>query len=225
MKHILVVEDELSISQAVKKFLEHAGFHCTVLNTGEGVIEFVKDNAIDLAILDIMLPIVDGITLCKEIRKFSQLPIIMLTAKHFEQDRILGLQSGADDYVAKPFSAPELVLRVQAILKRTAHLNLNTQTKDKLLVDSTRLVAEFNGETVELTKTESALLEMLTAQPNRVYSREQIIDNVYENYHVISDRTVDSHISKLKRKLAQIAPEKDLVQSVYGAGYRYSPPK
>ncbi|WP_334032003.1 response regulator transcription factor [Alteromonas sp. P256] len=228
MTHILVVEDEVSIALAVKAFLEKEQMACTVLHTAADLLEIVLHYKPDLIVLDLMLPGGDGIDLCQNIRKHSQVPIIMLTARSSERDRLIGLQAGADDYVCKPFSAPELVLRIKAVLRRSdskgdykddgqavhcAEMKLNRDT----------LEAEVRGKKVLLTPVEFALAKTLLTSPNKIFSRDALMDVIYSDERIVSDRTVDSHVSKLRRKLKIISPDNELVIAIYGAGYKYTP--
>ncbi len=220
MKHILIVEDEVSIADAIKTFLTHAGFRCSVLNDATEVPELVKQFKPDLLILDVMLPGGDGITICKHIRSTSNIPIIMLTAKSSEAERLIGLEAGADDYICKPFSAPELVLRVKAILRRTyttednnAQLTLLEHTQE----------AQLGDKKVALTTLEFSLLALLIKNAHRIYSRDAIMDLIYSDHRIVSDRTVDSHVSNLRRKLKGLSSEHELIRGVYGSGYKYVP--
>lgn len=222
MTHILVVEDELSIAQAVKQFLKHEGFDCTVLNSAVNVVELVKRYKPDLIVLDIMLPGGDGLDICRTLRQSTDVPIILLTARTSESDRLTGLEAGADDYVCKPFSAPELVLRIKAILRRGS-MDALPNAKAFLTLDADRQQVTINNTRLDLTTVEFALLSALTENPNRIYSRDAIMDIIYSDNRVVSDRTVDSHVSKLRRKLNDVIDGHDLLVSVYGAGYKYVP--
>jgi len=219
-RHILIVEDEAKLAQLLRDYLTHAGFQSNWLANGAQVIPWVKAQAPDLILLDLMLPGMDGIDICRELRRFSDLPIIMLTARVEELDRLLGLELGADDYICKPFSPREVVARVKTVLRRTqAHAEPSREGLLTLQDYSHRLHA---GEReVELTMVEYQLFEALFKAPGRIYSRSQLIDRIYDDHRIVSDRTIDSHIKKLRKKLATLIPDQELIHSVYGAGYRY----
>ncbi|MFC4700237.1 response regulator [Glaciecola siphonariae] len=223
MTHVLVVEDEVSIANALKAFLKHEGFECTVLHSALDVTEIVKRYKPDLVVLDIMLPGGDGLEICKELREQTNAPIILLTARASEKDRLIGLQAGADDYVCKPFSAPELVLRIKAILRRAAPNVDICNSSNALVLDSERQQARFNKSAVDLTKVEYLLLQTFLSTPNRIYSRSQLMSIIYSDNRVVSDRTVDSHVSKLRKKIQSISEEFELIIAVYGSGYKYAP--
>jgi len=219
---ILIVEDEEKLAKLAADYLHNAGFATDILTDGDGVVVWVKQHHPDLVLLDLMLPGCDGLTICREIRSFSTVPIIMVTARIEEIDRLLGLEMGADDYICKPFSPREMVARVKAVLRR-----LQPQAADHrpqaLTLDahSFRVFAE--GHEIELTSVEFQLLQALYRQPGRIFSRSKLMDLIYQDQRIVSDRTIDSHIKKLRKKLAELAPGLELIHSVYGAGYRYDP--
>ena len=216
MEHILIVEDEVEIASHLAKFFQASDFTTSHLKDGLDVISEVKKISPSLGILDVMLPCKDGFTCCKEIRAFSDVPIIMLTAKVNEADRLIGLGAGADDYVCKPFSAPELVMRVKAILKRT-----QGQSSSKILeVDKDKQLVFYKNEKVNLTALEYALFLLLFNSPERIYSREQIIDLAYPDLRDITDRAIDSHVKNIRKRFKQTGAEEKIVESVYGAGYK-----
>lgn len=216
MEHILIVEDEIEIANHLARFFHASGFTTTHLKDGLDVISTVKQTAPSLVILDVMLPGKDGFTCCKEIRTFSEVPIIMLTAKVNEVDRLVGLGAGADDYVCKPFSAPELVMRVKAILKRTKSQPLSKT----LVVDKDKQLVLYKNVKVNLTALEYALFLLLFNSPERIYSREQIIDLAYPDLRDITDRAIDSHIKNIRKRFKQVGAEEKIIESVYGAGYK-----
>jgi two-component system response regulator BaeR len=222
MAHVFIVEDEVSIALAVKAFLEKEGFICTVRHTAAELLDLVEQYQPDLIVLDVMLPGGDGVELCKQIRERMQIPIVMLTAKSTEKDRLEGLQAGADDYVCKPFSAPELVLRIRAILRRVNGEKRNNASG--LILNDNNLTVSYKETTISLTVVEFSLLKALSQNPDVIVSRDALMDVIYDDQRVVSDRTVDSHVSKLKRKLRQLPTENELVSSVYGAGYKFSTP-
>jgi len=216
---ILIVEDEQKLAQLLADYLKAAGYATHRIAEGTPVVDWVRANAPVLILLDLMLPGRDGLDICREIRGFSAVPIIMTTARVEEIDRLLGLELGADDYVCKPYSPREVVARVKAVLRRTA---VAPEHRTGLLdLDEASLRARANGREVELTAVEFALLKTLYAAPGRIFSRERLMDRIYRDHRIVSDRTIDSHVKKLRRKLAVLVPERELVHSVYGVGYRY----
>lgn len=216
MQEILIVEDNPDIAQKIMQFLQASGFSTKHLNHGDDVIPYVKEATPDLIVLDLVIPGKDGITCCNEIRQFSNIPIIMLTGKAGEIDRLIGLEAGADDYMEKPFSAPELVMRVKAILRRTlAHVYFAIFS-----IDEDKQQVSYRGAEVPLTTLEFRLYQLLFNNPERIYSRQQIIELVYPNERDITDRTIDSHIKNMRKKLKQAGVGENIIESVYGAGYR-----
>jgi two-component system response regulator BaeR len=222
-QHIMIIEDEAPIAEAVKRFLNHDGFHCTILHNGSEAVELVTRYQPDLIILDVMLPGGDGMEICRTLRQTTSVPIVLLTARNSESDRLEGLQAGADDYVCKPFSAPELVLRVKAILRRGNGRDSWSDT-DALILDADTQHACLGTNRVELTTVEFALMSTLVEKPNRIFSRDKLMSVIYKDNRIVSDRTVDSHISKLRKKINAMAEQDELIVSVYGAGYKYTPP-
>jgi len=218
---ILLVEDEPKIASLLSDYLEQAGYDTQHLDRGDEVIDVIKADPPDLILLDIMLPGVDGLTLCREIRAFSAVPIIMLTARVEELDRLLGLELGADDYICKPFSPREVMARIKALLRRVQLSQASTATPIKgLVLEPDNYRALLDGRDLGLTVVEFRLLSQLYSQPGRVFSREQLLNQLYDDHRVVTDRTVDSHIKNLRRKIQQIAPGRNLIRSIYGVGYR-----
>ena len=224
-KHILVVEDEDKIARLLCDYLEKADFRTSTQANGSRVIPQVRKDMPDLILLDIMLPGVDGIELCREIRKFSNVPIIMITARVEEIDRLLGLELGADDYICKPFSPREVVARIKAIFRR---VNIEIPAH-RLVVGSISLDDEIHQVTIDkqilnLTPNEFALLKILMGRPERVFSRNELINRVqgydFEGY----DRTIDTHIKNLRRKIAKKIPDREIISTVYGVGYKFNLP-
>ncbi|MBN1380199.1 MAG: response regulator [Deltaproteobacteria bacterium] len=218
---ILIVEDEPKLADLLRDYLKASRFDASILADGRDVVGWVKEHKPDLMLLDLMLPGMDGMDICKEIRTFSRLPIIMVTARIEEIDRVLGLELGADDYVCKPFSPREVVARVKAVLRRF-HDGQTLQAKG-LVLDAHRYRATLHGKDLDLTAVEFRLLQFLAEQAGRIYGRQQIMGNIYHDERFVSDRTVDSHIKKLRRKIESIDPEADFIQSVYGVGYKFEP--
>jgi two-component system response regulator BaeR len=219
---ILIVEDEPKIADILEDYLRlQGGFSTHKLARGDLVVDWVRRNSPELILLDLMLPGMDGIEVCKKIRVQSQVPIIMITARVEEIDRLLGLELGADDYICKPFSPREVVARVKAVLRRS--LSSLGPSTDGLEIDRELFSARLNGKRLELTPVECSLLDSLSSHPGRVYSRDQLMNDMYQDYRIVSDRAVDTHIKNLRKKLAEAAPDREMLESVYGVGYRYNP--
>jgi len=218
MEHsILIVEDEVKLATLLVDYFKASDYSAHQINHGDEVISWVKEHQPQAILLDIMLPGKNGIELCKEIRQFSNVPILMVTAKVEEIDRVLGLELGADDYICKPFSAREVVARVGAVLRRT---QTTTNTSHSLILDEHRIMVTFHDKNAVLTSVEFQLLKMLADGPDRIFSREQLMQSMYSDNRIVNYRTIDSHIKKLRKKLAEINEGKDWVESVYGVGYR-----
>lgn len=219
MARILVVEDEIKIAQLLHDYMAQAQFNVTMLHDGAAVIEELQSQTYDMVLLDLMLPIKDGLTLCKEIRVFSNIPIIMITARVEEIDRLIGLELGADDYICKPFSPREVVARIKATLRR--YKSPDTETiKKPIFLNEEKYQATVYGQAVELTAIEFNLLKVLSKEPGRIYSRAQLINQVYNDHRVVSERTIDSHIKKLRKKINCLNADSEIVQSVYSVGYK-----
>lgn len=218
-QQILIVEDEPPLAQLLEDYLEQSGYQTEVIRDGSEVIRSIRGNEPDLVLLDVMLPNVDGMTICKEIREFSEVPVIMVTARFEETDRLRGLELGADDYVCKPFSPREVVARVKAVLKRS--VDGPKKIPPTLNIDESRFKAELHGIDLDLTAVEFQLLKILASDPGRIYSRSQLMDQIYNDHRIVSDRTIDSHIKKLRKKIATASPDEDLIYSVYGVGYKF----
>ncbi len=218
---ILVVEDESKIAEIVKAYLEKDAFEVTIANTGGKAVSLLKEG-FDLIILDLMLPDMDGEDICETIRKDSDLPIIMLTAKSDEDDRIAGLGLGADDYVVKPFSPRELVARVKALLRRAKGTKEMKSFNNKdLVIDSLRFEITKKGSVVVLTPTEFKLLQCLSDRPGQVFTRLQLVNVIlgydFEGY----DRTIDAHIKNIRHKIEDDQRNPSYIKTVYGLGYRF----
>ena len=219
--YILIVEDEAKIAELLVDYLQQSSFETHWISRGDEVSDWVRQNSPDLILLDLMLPGIDGISVCKELRMFSEVPIVMVTARVDEIDRLLGLELGADDYICKPFSPREVVARVKAILRRAAMYKHSATTDvDELQIDQEKLEARVNNRSLDLTPVEFRLLSKLAEQPGRVYSRNQLMDDIYLDGRVVSDRTVDSHIKNLRHKIQSVGGRDDMVRSIYGVGYK-----
>jgi two-component system response regulator BaeR len=219
-QYILIVEDARELAQLMSDYLRAAGYRTHCLFTGQGVVEWVRQNSPQLILLDLMLPGGDGLEICREIRSFSSVPIIMVTARVEEQDRLLGLDIGADDYICKPFSPREVVARVKAVLRRTGDAVQSQAGAGILQLDEEKFQAMINGNLLSLTVVEFQLLALLAGRPGRVFSRGQLIERIYPDQRVVSDRTIDSHVKKLRKKISEVH-ERELIHSVYSAGYKY----
>ena len=216
MSRILIVEDEPKLAALEADYLKAAGFETHVIGDGREVVDWVRAHAPDLMLLDLMLPGRDGLEICRDIRAFSDVPIVMVTAKVEEIDRLIGLDSGADDYVCKPFSVRELVARVRAILRR----GRRPLSAAGLVIDEEAHRAQLDGRALDLTPVEFRLLRALAATPGRVLPRERLLERIYEDHRVVTDRTVDAHVKNLRRKLEEVRPGEELVRSIYGIGYK-----
>jgi DNA-binding response OmpR family regulator len=224
MKTILVVDDEARIVELARDYLEHGGFSVVTAADGPSALEAVRRRSPDLAVLDLGLPGLDGLDVIREVRRTSALPIVILTARDDEIDKLLGLELGADDYLTKPFSPRELVARVRAVLRRSeaAAVPSDTIRAGELVLDVPRLRAELAGRPVELTPTEFQLLATLAAQPGRVFTRSQLLDAVHGVAFESFERAIDTHVKNLRRKLEPDPRQPRLLQTVYGVGYRFA---
>ena len=222
MNHILIVEDEQKIAHLVRDYLQKDGFETTGLYSGEGVVEFVRSQKPHLILLDLMLPGSDGLALCRDIRQNSQVPIIMLTAKIDEIDRLLGLELGADDYICKPFSPRELTARIRAILRRRQQKVIESRTRVKqegeMIIDRAKHVVTIEGEIIDLTLSEFELLSFLADKKGWVFTRGQIVDAIHGENYAVTERSIDVIIVGLRKKLKQYA---SLIETVRGVGYRF----
>ncbi len=220
-ERILVVEDEIKIADLLRDYLEKSGYTVTWLDRGEEVLPHIRKQMPNLILLDLMLPGLNGMEICREIRKNWRVPIIMITAKVEEVDRILGLELGADDYVCKPFSPREVVARVNAVLRRThAKVNDKQMVVGPIFIDQETFEVTVAGQALKLTPNEFALLRAIMTRPNRVFSRSELLDLVqgyeYEGY----DRTIDTHVKNLRKKIDKALPGQEVIATVYGIGYK-----
>ena len=216
---LLIVEDEPKIAAAMRDWLSAAGYAIRLSDGGDGVVDAVRAQPPDLLLLDVMLPGEDGLSICRRVREFSDLPIILVTARVEEIDRLLGLDLGADDSVCKPFSLRELGARVRALLRRARPASRAAVADDDVVLDADRFEVRIAGKALALTPVEFRLLRRLMEKPGKVYSRGQLLDASYEDHRIVSDRTVDSHIRNLRRKFGEIG--QDPIASVYGVGFRF----
>ncbi len=220
MTDILIVEDEPRVALLLEDYLRQSGFSTHHLADGLAVTQYVRESPPQLILLDLMLPGKDGMTICREVRSYSNVPIVMITARVEEIDRLLGLELGADDYICKPFSPREVVARVKAVLRRSAGSD-NPPSSFGLQLDEARYVAQINGVNLDLTAVEFQLLKLLFAKPGHLFSRQQLMDGLYQDQRIVADRTIDSHIKKLRKKIAAVCSTVDMIHSVYGVGYKY----
>jgi len=218
-ERILIVEDESKLAGLLHDYLVQEGFEVTVLHRGDEVEPWMAAHEVDLVLLDLMLPGKNGLDVCRALRAHGDVAIVMVTARVDEIDRLLGLELGADDYICKPFSPREVVARVKAILRRVKRTGRPPETGLRLDAEGHR--ATIGGRDLGLTAVEFQLFKVLVDHPGRIYTREQLMDAMYRDERVVADRTVDSHIKKIRRKIAGVLPDREIVHSVYGLGYKY----
>ncbi len=214
MTAIVIVEDEPEMAALVADYVRAAGFHPTVFGDGAAALAAIRNAP---PALDLMLPGLDGLSLCREVRAFSRVPIVMVTARVEEIDRLLGLELGADDYLCKPFSPRELVARIKAILRRSGIASA------PLAIDSAARRASVHGRQLDLTPTEFDLLAALARRPGQVFSRAQLLALAHQDKLEVTDRAIDSHIKNVRRKIEAAAPGLEPIRSIYGLGYRFEP--
>jgi DNA-binding response OmpR family regulator len=219
---ILVVEDDQKIASSIKLYLEHAGFEATTAGDGRRSLELARERAPSLVILDLMLPGMEGFEVCRALRSESRVPIIMLTARSSEHDKLRGLDLGADDYITKPFSLRELVARVRAVLRRATHDTIRPGIQiDGLTIDLEKREIMVRGNAVSLTPTEFKLLEALAASPGRVFTRQQLLESALGWDSEALDRTVDAHVMNLRKKIDLDRDRPSYITTVFGVGYRF----
>ena len=216
---VYIVEDEPKLAKLLADYLQAAGYVTTTIGDGREVAPAMQAQRPDLILLDLMLPGRDGLSVCREVRAASAVPIIMVTARVEEVDRLIGLELGADDYICKPFSPREVVARVKAVLRRSAGAR-DADATARLVIDDERLIAALDGRALELTQVEFRLLKTLAARPGRIFSRDQLLNSIYADHRVVTDRTVDSHVKNLRRKLTQVCGDEEIIRSIYGAGFK-----
>jgi two-component system response regulator BaeR len=221
-RRVLVVEDDRKISDLLMNYLRASGFEAEAVYDGRDALRMIQDQAPDAVVLDWMLPGLDGIGVCQAVRAFSEVPILMLTARIDEVDRLLGLDTGADDYVCKPFSPREVIARVRALLRR-AEGRVKSSSKP-WEIDDTSFRISWRGQWLELTRIEFMMFRLLLSRPGRVYSRDQLLSSVHDSQRDISDRAIDTHVKNLRKKVQAVDPGTDCIASVYGVGYRFDIP-
>lgn len=223
MKHILLLEDEIELANLVKDYLEAAGFEVSLYHDGLDAYNAFLQRKPHLMVMDLMVPRMDGLTICRKVREQSDVPIILVTAMTEEIDRVLGLNMGADDYVCKPFSPKELVARVQAVLRRLER-KAEPESDELFRVDDAQQRVWYKQKPINLTPTEYRLLELFLSHVGKVYSRSQLLDHINPDSFDVADRVIDSHIKNLRRKIMDVTQEDtnhEWIQAVYGVGYRF----
>lgn len=219
---IMIVEDEPKLAHLIMDYLKADNFDTVWLSDSHDVTASIEEHKPSLILLDVMLPGKNGFELCKDIRRLSQVPIIMVTARGGEQDRLLGFELGVDDYICKPFSPRELVSRVKAILKRADPDSLSVAPSGpRLDIDLESYTVKLNGQALDLTPLEFRLLTTFAQSPRRVFSRSELLDRVYSDHRIINDRTIDSHVKNLRQKLKAKDSDDEIIHSVYGVGYKF----
>ena len=221
---VLIVEDDAKIADMLANYLQMQGFATFICANGLDAVSWVRTHAPAVLLLDLMLPGLDGLGVCRAVRAFSAVPIIMVTARVDEIDRLLGLDIGADDYICKPFSPREVVARIKSLLRRSQGVLSAQNSNPGFNVSDLKQQVEWCGQTLPLTPIEFRLLRLLLSRPGQVYSRAHLLDCLHEDFRETSDRAIDSHIKNLRRKLEQAGTDKHTITSVYGVGYRYEKP-
>jgi two-component system response regulator BaeR len=217
-KPVVIVEDEVKIAELLQDYCADAGYKTQVFHNGDEALAWLLKNTARLVLLDLMLPGTDGLSICQEYRKISDVPVIIITARVEEIDRLLGLGLGADDYICKPFSPREVIARMKSILRR---VEKSGQSTSDLKLDASSFRIYFKDASTDLTAVEFNLLKAMFDAPGRIFSRETLMSQIYSDYRVVSDRTIDSHIKKLRKKLNEINLVDQAIHSVYGAGYKF----
>ena len=220
---VLVVEDDRKISDLLQNYLRASGYVAEAAYDGRDALRQIERQVPDAVILDWMLPGLDGISVCKAVRAFSDVPILMLTARVDEVDRLLGLDTGADDYVCKPFAPREVIARIRALLRR-AEGRVKTSTKPWEIDDASFRIS-WRGQWLPLTRIEFMMFRLLLSRPGRVYSRDQLLASAHDSQRDISDRAIDTHVKNLRKKVQAVEPASDWIASVYGLGYRFDIPE
>lgn len=224
MGKILVADDDMNIAELLRLYLEKEGYAVAIAGDGERALEKFTEESPDIVLLDIMMPKLDGWQVCREIRKKSNCPIIMITAKGETFDKVLGLELGADDYVVKPFDAKEIVARIKAVMRRTGKTaetpDIKEVSYDKLIVNMTKYELKVDGKVVDTPPKELELLYHLASNPNRVYTRDQLLDEVWGFEYYGDSRTVDVHVKRLREKLEGVS-EQWTLKTVWGVGYKF----
>ena len=222
-ERVLIVDDDTNICELLRLYLEKEGFQTIIANDGESAVAVFKEEQPDIVLLDVMLPLLDGWQVCREIRKFSDKPIIMITAKGETFDKVLGLELGADDYISKPFETKEVVARIKAVLRRSvgaASQSVKEVSFDKLLINLTNYELKVDGKVIDTPPKEMELIFHLASNPNRVFTRDQLLDEVWGFDYYGDSRTVDVHVKRLREKLEGVSDKWEL-KTVWGVGYKF----
>ena len=222
---ILIVEDDNKIVKVLKRYLEEEYFDVLILKSGNKVVDKLKSSSLDLILLDIMLPDQDGMTICREIRSFSNVPIIFITAKVDPFDRMLGLEIGADDYICKPFIPKEVVARVKAVIRRTRPDNKGKKlVLDPIIFDEKSHRVTVGGSNIILTPIEYELLRIMMSKPEQIFTRDDLISKIHGHTYECYDRTIDNHIKNLRKKINLHLQGREMIHTIYGFGYKISSP-
>ena len=221
-RRILVAEDDRKIAAVLADYLHAEGYEVTIVGDGLAAVGSVQAQAPAAVLLDLSLPQLDGVEVCRRVRTFSAVPIIMVTARVDEVERLLGLSIGADDYICKPFSPKEVMARLNALLRR-AEGRLEVAVRESWRIDAEGMGIAYDGKALALTPIEFRLLRTFLDQPGRVFARDQLLDKLHEDYREVSDRAIDSHIKNVRKKIAAVGADPDSIASIYGIGYRYTP--
>lgn len=218
---ILIVDDNKQITSILKKYCEREGYDVLIASDGVTALNIFESEQLDLILLDVMMPKLDGFSVCKKIRETSTIPIIMITARNEDVDRIMGLDIGADDYIVKPFSNNEVMARIRAVLRRLKVENSTIESYDNIIVDIENYEVRINNEDIFLTKKEFELLWLLIKNPNKVFSRDSLLDLIWGYDYYGDNRTIDSHIKRLRSKLSDEEHNKWQITTVWGVGYKF----
>ena len=225
MYNVLIADDNLQIVSILKEYCKKNNFNVTLAHDGEEILEKIRNNKFDIVLLDIMMPKKNGFDVCKEVRTFSNVPIIMITARGEDFERIMGLETGADDYIVKPFSPGEVIARIHAILRRVIPSENISQEKifsyDNLTINLSDFTVKINDENISLTKKEIELLWLLSTNRNKVFTRENLLDSIWGYDYFGDSRTVDSHIKRLRAKLDNYEHETWNIKTIWGVGYKF----
>ena len=225
MYNVLIADDNLQIVSILKEYCKKNNFNVTLAHDGEEILEKIRNNKFDIVLLDIMMPKKNGFDVCKEVRTFSNVPIIMITARGEDFERIMGLETGADDYIVKPFSPGEVIARIHAILRRVIPSENISQEKifsyDNLTINLSDFTVKISDENVFLTKKEIELLWLLSTNRNKVFTRENLLDSIWGYDYFGDSRTVDSHIKRLRAKLDNYEHETWNIKTIWGIGYKF----
>ena len=225
MYNVLIADDNLQIVSILKEYCKKNNFNVTLAHDGEETLEKIRNNKFDIVLLDIMMPKKNGFDVCKEVRTFSNVPIIMITARGEDFERIMGLETGADDYIVKPFSPGEVIARIHAILRRVIpNENINQEkifSYDNLTINLSDFTVKISDENISLTKKEIELLWLLSTNRNKVFTRENLLDSIWGYDYFGDSRTVDSHIKRLRAKLDNYEHESWNIKTIWGVGYKF----